>query len=96
MGPSKSAHFIRTVVAREQESELRVSNEVLGYDFTPVDDDAEDLSRVRLRIRGERSGLASKRYEEQRFWVLALTSPCASVFTLTVVMAQYRWNILER
>lgn len=52
MGQSKSAHFIRTVVAREQESELRVSNEVLGYDFKPVDDGAEDLSRVRLRIRG--------------------------------------------
>lgn len=69
--------------------------EVFGNGGTPVDDGAEDLNRVRLNIRGGRSGLASKSSAfGWGFWPSALMSPCLiTIFTSTVVTAKYQINI---
>lgn len=55
--------------------------EVFGYSFTPVDDGAEDLSRVRLGIR-KKKGLAC--VEEQCFWrgLLAVGAHISVLYSL--------------
>lgn len=62
--------------------------EVFGHGCTPVDDGAEDLSRVRLSVSGGRCGLASKSSAfGWGFWSLGFMSPCPAIFTSRVVTA---------
>lgn len=69
--------------------------EGFGYTFTPVDDGAEDLDRVRLRIRGGCSGLASKSSAFGRgFCPLLVMSLCFKSVSIRTDTAQCEWSIL--